>query len=34
MIIKARKIKAARIGQAVRIEHDSLQALMKQSADE
>jgi excisionase family DNA binding protein len=33
-LIKARKIKAARIGRAVRIERDSLQAFMEQSADE
>ena len=30
-LIKARKIKAARIGRAVRIERDSLQAFMEQS---
>jgi excisionase family DNA binding protein len=34
MLIKARKIKAARIGRAVRIERDSLHAFMEQSADE
>ena len=33
-LIKAKKIKAARIGRAVRIERDSLQAFMEQSADE
>jgi excisionase family DNA binding protein len=33
-LINARKIKAARIGRAVRIERDSLQAFMEQSADE
>jgi excisionase family DNA binding protein len=33
-LIKARKIKAARIGRAVRIERDSLHAFMEQSADE
>jgi excisionase family DNA binding protein len=33
-LIKARKIKAARIGRAVRIERDSLQAFMEQSTDE
>jgi excisionase family DNA binding protein len=33
MLIKARKIKAARIGRAVRIERDSLHAFMEQSAD-
>ncbi len=32
-LINARKIKAARIGRAVRIERDSLQAFMEQSAD-
>jgi excisionase family DNA binding protein len=32
-LIKARKIKAARIGRAVRIERDSLQAFMEQSTD-
>ncbi len=32
-LTKARKIKAARIGRAVRIERDSLQAFMEQSAD-
>jgi excisionase family DNA binding protein len=32
-LIKARKIKAARIGRAVRIERDSLQAFMERSAD-
>jgi excisionase family DNA binding protein len=31
MLIKTRKIKAARIGRAVRIERDSLQAFMEQS---
>ena len=30
-LINARKIKAARIGRAVRIERDSLQAFMEQS---
>jgi excisionase family DNA binding protein len=34
MLIKAGKIKAARIGRAVRIERDSLQAFMEQSTDE
>ena len=33
-LTKARKIKAARIGRAVRIERNSLQAFMEQSADE
>jgi excisionase family DNA binding protein len=33
-LISARKIRAARIGRAVRIERDSLQAFMQQSADE
>ena len=33
-LINARKIRAARIGRAVRIERDSLQAFMEQSADE
>jgi excisionase family DNA binding protein len=33
-LIKARKIKAAHIGRAVRIERASLQAFMEQSADE
>jgi excisionase family DNA binding protein len=33
-LINARKIKAARIGRAVRIERDSLQAFMQQSANE
>jgi excisionase family DNA binding protein len=33
-LIKARKIKAARIGRAVRIERESLQAFMEQSTDE
>ena len=33
-LINARKIKAARIGRAVRIERDSLQAFMEQSTDE
>jgi excisionase family DNA binding protein len=33
-LINARKIKAARIGRAMRIERDSLQAFMEQSADE
>jgi excisionase family DNA binding protein len=33
-LINARKIRAARIGRAVRIERDSLQAFMVQSADE
>ena len=32
-LIGARKIKAARIGRAVRIERDSLQAFMERSAD-
>ena len=32
-LTKARKIKAARVGRAVRIERDSLQAFMEQSAD-
>ncbi len=32
-LTKARKIKAARIGRAVRIERDSLQAFMEQSVD-
>jgi excisionase family DNA binding protein len=34
MLIKARKIKAARVGRAVRIERDSLQAFMEQSTHE
>jgi excisionase family DNA binding protein len=34
MLIKARKIKAARIGRAVRIERDSLQAFMEQQSTE
>ena len=33
-LINARKIRAARIGRAVRIERDSLQAFMEQSANE
>ena len=33
-LINARKIRAARIGRAVRIERDSLQTFMEQSADE
>jgi excisionase family DNA binding protein len=33
-LINARKIRAARIGRAVRIERASLQAFMEQSADE
>jgi len=33
-LVKARKIRAARIGRAVRIERDSLQAFMERSADE
>ncbi len=33
-LIKARKIKAARIGRAVRIERDSLQAFMERSTDD
>jgi excisionase family DNA binding protein len=33
-LINARKIKAARIGRAVRIERDSLQAFLEQSANE
>jgi excisionase family DNA binding protein len=33
-LIRARKIRAARIGRAVRIERDSLQAFMEQSTDE
>ena len=33
-LINARKIRVARIGRAVRIERDSLQAFMEQSADE
>ena len=33
-LINARKIKAARIGRAVRIERDSLQAFMEQRAGE
>ena len=33
-LINARKIKAARVGRAVRIERDSLQAFMKQSTQE
>jgi excisionase family DNA binding protein len=32
-LINARKIRAARVGRAVRIERDSLQAFMEQSAD-
>jgi excisionase family DNA binding protein len=32
-LINARKIRAARIGRAVRIERDSLQTFMEQSAD-
>jgi excisionase family DNA binding protein len=32
-LTKARKINAARVGRAVRIERDSLQAFMEQSAD-
>jgi excisionase family DNA binding protein len=34
MLINARKIRAARIGRAVRIERDSLQKFMEQSSDE
>jgi excisionase family DNA binding protein len=33
-LINARKIKAARIGRAVRIERNSLQAFMEQSSNE
>jgi excisionase family DNA binding protein len=33
-LIKARKIKAARIGRAVRIERNSLHAFMERSAEE
>ena len=33
-LIKARKIKAAHIGRAVRIERDSLQAFMEQSTED
>jgi excisionase family DNA binding protein len=33
-LINARKIRAARIGRAVRIERDSLQAFMEQSSNE
>jgi excisionase family DNA binding protein len=33
-LINARKIKAARIGRAVRIERDALHAFMEQCADE
>ena len=33
-LIKARKIKAARIGRAVRIERDSLQAFMEHSTED
>lgn len=33
-LINARKIRVARIGRAVRIERDSLQAFMEHSADE
>jgi excisionase family DNA binding protein len=33
-LTKAREIKAARIGRAVRIERDSLQAFMERSIDE
>ena len=33
-LINSRKIKAARIGRAVRIERDSLQAFLEQSANE
>ena len=33
-LIKVRKIRAAHVGRAVRIERDSLQAFMEQSADE
>ena len=32
-LINARKIRAARIGRAVRIERDSLQAFMEQSTE-
>jgi len=32
-LVNARKIRAARIGRAVRIERDSLQAFMEQSTD-
>jgi len=34
LMIKAQKINAARIGRAVRIERDSLQAFMERSTDE
>jgi excisionase family DNA binding protein len=33
-LINARRVRAARIGRAVRIERDSLQAFMEQSSDE
>jgi excisionase family DNA binding protein len=33
-LINARKIKAARIGRAVRIERESLQAFMEQSTED
>ncbi len=33
-LITARKVKAARVGRAVRIELDSLEAFMEQSTDE
>ena len=33
-LISARKIRAARIGRAVRIERDSLQAFMEQSTED
>ena len=33
-LINARKIRAARIGRAVRIERDSLQAFMEQSTED
>jgi excisionase family DNA binding protein len=33
-LIKARRIKAARVGRAVRIERDSLHAFMERSTDE
>jgi excisionase family DNA binding protein len=33
-LINARKIRAARIGRAVRIERDSLQRFMEQSSEE
>jgi len=33
-LIKARKIRAARVGRAVRIERASLQAFMERSSDE